>query len=190
MADLFPSTIRPALAQDRWQIQTLLSNFDRETPRSSRRLHYLVLGLLTALMINLVLLLGLRVLWMILSLVGLGGALALLGIIFSKEWQKFWIIEQNGRVIACGKLCCYPTYSMLYNVLVAPEYRSKGIGSALVTQLAQTANKPLYLACYPNKVGFYTRLGFVEIRSGDLSPMLRHELGISTRSDIVPLVLR
>jgi N-acetylglutamate synthase-like GNAT family acetyltransferase len=190
MADSLPSTIRPAIAQDRWQIQTLLGNFDRESPRRSRRLHYVVLALLTALAINLIFLLGLRVLWALLSLVGLGGVFALLSIIFSQEWKKFWIIEHQGRVIACGKLCCYPTYSVLYNVLVSPEYRGKGIGSALVNQLGQTANKPLYLACYPDKIGFYTRLGFVEMRSHDLSPMLRQELGISTRADIVPLVLR
>jgi N-acetylglutamate synthase-like GNAT family acetyltransferase len=190
MADLFPDMIRPAIASDKWQIQKLLSNFDREAPRQSRRLHYLVLGLLTALGINLVYLLGMKILWTILGLVGLGGGFSLLGIIFSQEWKKFWIIEQQGRVVACGKLCVYATYSVLYNVLVSPDYRGKGMGSALVRHLGQEATKPLYLACFPDRIGFYTRLGFAEMGSAELSPMLRHELGISTRPDIVPLVLR
>jgi N-acetylglutamate synthase-like GNAT family acetyltransferase len=190
MSDLFSGIIRPAIASDRWQIQQLLRNFDREATQRSRQLYYVILGLLTALGLNLILLLGLKVLWTILGLVGLGGTFSLLGIIFSKEWKKFWIIEQQGRVVACGKLCTYATYSVLYNVLVSPEYRGKGMGSALINRVGREATRPLYLACFPDKVGFYTRLGFVEMRSSELSPMLRHELGISTRPDIVPLVLR
>jgi N-acetylglutamate synthase-like GNAT family acetyltransferase len=183
-------TIRPAIASDRWHIQRLLSNFDRETPRHSRQLHYLLLFFLTALGINFFFLLGLK---FILGMAA--GAIcvlmvSLLSVVFSREWKKFWVIEQNGHIVACGKLCEYVTYSMLYNILVLPENRHQGLGSALVKHLAGQATKPLYLACYPNRIGFYTRLGFVQMRSSDLSPMLRHELGISTRPEIVPLVLR
>jgi GNAT superfamily N-acetyltransferase len=190
--------IRPAIAQDKWRIQKLLGQFDREAPwhalrgnrQRSRRLRYLVLGFMAALGINLVFLLGLKFLLGILGVASCSFAISLLGLVFSQEWRKFWIIEQKGRIVACGKLCNYATYSMLYNVLVAPECRLRGIGSALVKHLMEPATRPMYLACFPNKVGFYTRLGFVQMRSSDLSPMLRHELGISAQPEIVPLVLR
>jgi GNAT superfamily N-acetyltransferase len=182
-------SIRPAIAHDKWQIQQLLSNFERETPRS-KKLDYFVMGLLLALGINLTLLLGLNFLLGIMSLVGIAGLFFFLSIFYSQEWQKFWIIEQDGRIVACGKLCHYATYSVLYNVLVEPGYRRQGLGSALVQRLGQEATKPLYLACFPDKVGFYTRLGFVQLRSLDLSPMLRYELGLTSRPDSIPLVLR
>jgi N-acetylglutamate synthase-like GNAT family acetyltransferase len=200
MADLgFPDyIIRPAIAQDKWQIQRLLGYFGADdVPRplwylrsSARRLRYLVLFFLTALGINLIFLFGVRVLGVMAGLAILVLLFLLLNVVFSQEWKKFWIVEQKGRVVGCGKLCEYVTYSMVYNVLVLPEYRHQGMGSALVKQLIAHATKPLYLACFPNKIGFYTRLGFVQMRSSDLSPMLRQELGISSRTEIVPLVLR
>jgi N-acetylglutamate synthase-like GNAT family acetyltransferase len=183
-------TIRPAIAADKWQIQRLLSNFDQETPQQSRRLHYLVLFFLTALGINFFFLLGLKFLLGMAAVAICAITLSLLNVVFSQEWRKFWVIEQKGHIVACGKLCEYVTYSMLYNVLVSPEYRHQGLGTALVKHLTEQATKPLYLACFPHRIGFYTRLGFVQMRSSDLSPMLRHELGISTRPETVPLVLR
>ena len=109
---------------------------------------------------------------------------------FSQEWKKSWIIEQEGRIVACGKRCRYGTYSVLYDVMVLPQYRRQGIGSALFQHLSKHASKPLYLACFPDKIGFYTQLGFTLLRSADLSLMLRRELGISTQPDFIPLVLR
>jgi N-acetylglutamate synthase-like GNAT family acetyltransferase len=192
MADLSSPdyTIRPAIAQDKWQIQRLLSYFEADEQPQARWLSYLVLFFLTALGINLIFLMGVRVVVMGAGLVSLILLFSLLNLIFSQEWKKFWVIEQKGRVVACGKLCEYVTYSMMYNVLVLPEYRHQGMGSALVKHLIVHATKPLYLACFPSKIGFYTRLGFVQMRSSDLSPMLRQELGISPRTEIVPLVLR
>jgi hypothetical protein len=79
----FSYIVRPAIAPDKWQIQWLLSNFGREAPWRSRKLHYLVL-----------------------------------------------------------------------------------------------------------EIEFYTQLEATDMRSADLSIMLRHELGISIRPHVVPLVLR
>jgi N-acetylglutamate synthase-like GNAT family acetyltransferase len=192
MADLSASgyTIRPAIAQDKWQIQRLLSYFEPDESPRPRRLHYLVLFFLTALGINFIFLIGVRFLLLVAGIASFTLLFSLLNVVFSQEWKKFWIIEQKGRIVACGKLCEYVTYSVVYNVLVVPECRHQGVGSALVKHLIAQATKPLYLACFANRIGFYTRLGFVQIRSSDLSPMLQHELGISTRTEIVPLVLR
>jgi N-acetylglutamate synthase-like GNAT family acetyltransferase len=179
-------SVRPAIAAERWQIQRLLTYFAWESPRRSRRGYYLVLGFLLAIVISLSFLIGL----MFLLGVGCGIAFSFIKMIFSQEWKKFWIIEQEGRIVACGKLCCYSTYSVLYDVMVLPQYRRQGIGSALVQHLSKHASKPLYLACFPDKIGFYTQLGFMPMGSANLSFVLRHELGISTQPDFVVLVLR
>lgn len=192
MPDLCASgyIIRPAIAPDKWQIQRLLGNFEPETPRRSPQLYYLELAALTALGITLSFLLGIKFLLGIAGWVMCGIIFSFLKTLFSQEWKKFWLIEQKGRIVACGKLCNYDAYSVLHDVLVLPPYRRQGIGSALVRHLVQQTSKPLYLACFPSKIGFYTQLGFTPMRSTDLFPLLRHELGISARPDIVPLVLR
>lgn len=119
-----------------------------------------------------------------------GIAFSFIKMIFSQDWKKFWIIDQEERIVACGKLCGYSTYSVVQDVTVLPQYRRQGIGSALVKHLSKHPSKPLYWACLPDKIGFYTQLGFNPARSADLSFMLRHELAISTQPDLLPLVLR
>ncbi|NJR40158.1 MAG: GNAT family N-acetyltransferase [Leptolyngbyaceae cyanobacterium CSU_1_4] len=195
-------SVRPAIASDRGQIQWLLSNFAWEAPGRSRLskalapaqsptlFHYWGLGFLIAIGISLSSLLGLKFLPAIVGLASCGIAFSFVKIIFSQEWKKFWIIEQEGRIVACGKLCHSDTYSVLYDVIVLSQYRRQGIGSALVKHVIQHASKPLYLACFPDKIGFYTQLGFTPARSSELSFVLRHELGISICPHVVPLVLR
>ncbi|MBW4515146.1 MAG: GNAT family N-acetyltransferase [Timaviella obliquedivisa GSE-PSE-MK23-08B] len=181
---------RPAIASDRWQIQRLLNKFEQEAPWRSRGWHSLTLGFLLVLGISLSFLLGLKFLQGIVGLATCGITFSFIKIVVSQEWKKFWVIEQEGRIVACGKLCRYGTHSVLYDVLVLPQYRRQGMGSALVKHLTQQASKPLYLACCPDKIGFYTQLGFTHTRSSELSFILRYELGISICPDVVPLVLR
>jgi len=137
MSDLSASSyiIRPAIASEKWQIQQLLTNFAWESPRRSRQLHYGVVGCLTALGISFSFLLGLKFLLEVVGLAICGIAFLFLKIIFSQEWKKFWIVEQEGRIVSCGKLWGYGTYSVLYDVLVLPKCRRQGRGSALVKHL-------------------------------------------------------
>ena len=102
MSDLSASSyiIRPAIAPDKWQIYWLLSNFEQEASRRSRQLHYGVVGCLTALGISFSFLLGLKFLLEVVGLAICGIAFLFLKIIFSQEWKKFWIVEQEGRIAA------------------------------------------------------------------------------------------
>ncbi len=186
--------VRPAIARDRWQIHLLLQHFNWEaTPGkswTSSWVKYAGLALLALLGFHGLPRLGMDILVPVMGLLCIGGFTFLLSILFSKEWQKFWVIEQAGQIVACAKLCRYPTYSVLYSVVVSPALRQQGMGSGLVYQVSQAATRPLYLACFPVRLGFYTRLGFVRVRSQDLSPMLQYELGLTSQPDIIPLVLR
>jgi N-acetylglutamate synthase-like GNAT family acetyltransferase len=133
---------------------------------------------------------GPQVLLSLLVVLGLSLLVYWINFVLSEDWNKFWVIEVEGSVVACAKLCRYNTYSVLYNVMVAPEWRRYGLGSALVYHLSQVATKPLYLACYPKRITFYTKLGFVQIRPQDLSPLLRYDLGLTPRVDTVPLMFK
>lgn len=110
----------------------------------------------------------------------------------NQDWARFWVIECNGRVVACAKLCFYNNnykYSVLYSLFVAHPYRHQGIASYLVLFLIQQAHKPLYLACKPELFEFYNRLGFNKITVDDLPPGLQFDLGIP-RFNVIPLVFK
>jgi N-acetylglutamate synthase-like GNAT family acetyltransferase len=77
-------------------------------------------------------------------------------------WSDYWVIENNGSVIACAKLYEGNDSCELYDVFVVPHWRSYGLGTTLVKTLSQEARYPLYLACLPNAIGFYEGLGFVQ----------------------------
>jgi GNAT superfamily N-acetyltransferase len=68
--------------------------------------------------------------------------------------------------------------SSIQSLFVAPAWRRRGLGSALVRRLIQEAPLPLYVDSLPNRVSFYTRLGFVPLRTK------------SSPSTVVPLVYK
>ena len=53
--------------------------------------------------------------------------------------------------------------SSIQSLFVAPAWRRRGLGSALVRRLIQEAPLPLYVDSLPERVSFYTRLGFVPL---------------------------
>lgn len=189
--------LRPAVASDRWSIRRLLHSFEREQPSGTAWVTEAIgcagSGLLLAIgghwgmklgvmAIGTTLTLGLLLLIILVMLVGLS-------LWTLSDWQQFWVIEFQGQLIACAKLCCHRQYSALFNVLVAAHWRSQGVGSYLVGYLAATSPKPLYLACTLNNIEFYARFGFVTISPRQLSWLVRHDLELSDRADVVPLVL-
>jgi GNAT superfamily N-acetyltransferase len=109
-------------------------------------------------------------------------------IIFLTQYR---VIEHRGRIVAYCRLNCRAHDSGLTDVFVSPRYRGQGIGSMMVRQVATEAPKPLYLHSFKNKVGFYTRLGFVPV--GD-RPDSKSQPGTfqlrSSQFTIVRLVLR
>jgi GNAT superfamily N-acetyltransferase len=109
-------------------------------------------------------------------------------IIFLTQYR---VIEHRGRIVAYCRLNCRAHDSGLTDVFVSPRYRGQGIGSMMVRQVAAEAPKPLYLHSFKNKVGFYTRLGFVPVgdRPDSKSQPESFQLS-SSQFTIVRLVLR
>jgi len=190
-------TIRPARSTDRVELYTLLQQFRQEvippTTRTEWTFRVVAGGVFSGLGIHLALTLGFQRLINLLIgpgiVVGLG-ILAATWFTWNDNWQNFWVIEHDGQLVACAKLRCYDTYSLLHDVYVVPEQRTQGIGSHLVAHLGAQAVKPLYLTCLPKLAQFYLRLGFMPVSAKTLSPLIKYDLGLPGRLDVIPLVLR
>ncbi len=106
------------------------------------------------------------------------------------RWQQFWLIECEGKIVACGQLRGFRGAQELGSLVVAKNWRDRGIGSYLTQHLIQQATQALYLECLGEKlVQFYTRLGFVPIAWKDLPPSLKWKFGITQfGAKILPLI--
>ena len=106
------------------------------------------------------------------------------------RWQQFWLIECEGKIVACGQLRGFRGAQELGSLVVAKNWRDRGIGSYLTQHLIQQATQALYLECLGEKlVQFYTRLGFVPIAWKDLPPSLKWKFGITQfGAKLLPLI--
>lgn len=106
------------------------------------------------------------------------------------RWSQFWVIECEGRIVACGQLRCFPGAQELGSLVVAPTWRGRGLGSYLVKYLIQQATQPLYLECLGSKlVQFYLRFGFVPVSWTELPRSLKWKFGVSQlASKILPII--
>jgi amino-acid N-acetyltransferase len=96
------------------------------------------------------------------------------------RWSQFWIIECEGRVVACGQLRSFPEAQELGSLVVAPAWQGRGLGSYLVKHLIQEASQPLYLECLGSRLAeFYRSFGFVPIAWQELPQSLKWKFGFS-----------
>lgn len=96
------------------------------------------------------------------------------------RWQQFWVIECEGKIIACAQLRQFPDAQELGSLVVAKKWRNKGLGTLLIQHLIQRANQPLYLECLGDRLAsFYQRMGFVPISQQDLPQSLQRKFGTS-----------
>lgn len=106
------------------------------------------------------------------------------------RWSQFWVIECEGRLVACGQLRSFPEAQELGSLVIARAWRGRGLGSYLVQHLIQEATQPLYLECLGSKLAqFYTRFGFVPVSWQELPPPLKRKFGLSKLvSTIFPII--
>jgi len=83
------------------------------------------------------------------------------------RWEQFWVIECEGA-------------QELGSLVVAKDWRDRGLGSYLTKYLIQQATEPLYLECLGKRLAsFYTRFGFVEVSVQELPQSLKFKFGLS-----------
>ncbi|MEG4031549.1 MULTISPECIES: GNAT family N-acetyltransferase [unclassified Microcoleus] len=96
------------------------------------------------------------------------------------RWEQFWVIECEGKLAACGQLRNFAGAQELGSLVVAKEWRDRGLGSYLTKYLIQQATEPLYLECLGKRLAsFYTRFGFVEVSLQELPQSLKFKFGLS-----------
>jgi GNAT superfamily N-acetyltransferase len=109
-----------------------------------------------------------------LALSPLLGLLALLSFFYLSQpwvdWADYWVVEQQGEIIACAKLYHNPDSTELYDLCVRSDWRQQGVGTALVQHLIRQTRSPIYLASLPK--------GFRRIDPRCLSPILQTRLSL------------
>ncbi|MGB3693619.1 MAG: GNAT family N-acetyltransferase [Spirulinaceae cyanobacterium] len=89
-------------------------------------------------------------------------------------WQKYWVVEKDSQLVACALLNIYTNSSELAYLFVKPAWRKRKIASSLIMRLIEESPHPLYLACKPKMINFYTQLGFMEISWHNLSQPVKN----------------
>ncbi len=182
--------VRLALPQDRRQIRLLLRDYCHQTnccpnyhqTSRSRTWAYFGLGLALSVVLHGLLLTGSLQL-LCLGLLGLGGLVLIswLRLRLFADWQHYWVMEREQRLIACSRLTCHHTYAVLSDVVVAADWRQLGVGSQLLSGITLPSDRPIYLACRSELVEFYQRFGFQPFCPKALTAYLRRELGLQDR---------
>ena len=102
------------------------------------------------------------------------------------RWEQFWVIEYEGKVVACGQLRSFEQAQELGSIVVAKPWRDQGLGTILSNHLIQEATQPLYLECLGQKLAdFYARLGFVPVSWQELPQSLKFKFGLSQLGKIL-----
>ena len=96
------------------------------------------------------------------------------------NWHQFWVIESDGRLVACGQLRSFSGAQELGSLVVLPAWRGQGLGTYLVEHLIKQATQPLYLECLGQKLArFYDRFGFVPVTWEELPRSLKIKFALS-----------
>jgi N-acetylglutamate synthase-like GNAT family acetyltransferase len=93
---------------------------------------------------------------------------------FGLRWTRFLVAEDQGRIVGIGQVKQHADGSReLASIAVIPEYRHKGVATAVVNALLARESGVLYLTCRRQMEPFYNRFGFVTVVRDEMSPYFR-----------------
>lgn len=88
-------------------------------------------------------------------------------------WPRFIVAEEDGQVLGCAQIRPHPGAPELASLVVRPDQRGRGIGSALIQAMLQSTTEDLVLFCRPQLQGYYERFGFGLIGVREAPPSMR-----------------
>ena len=93
---------------------------------------------------------------------------------FSLRWPRFLIAEDQGRIAGVGQVKQHGDGSReLASIATIPEWRGKGVATAVVNALLARESGVLYLTCRRQMEPFYNRFGFTTVGREEMSPYFR-----------------
>jgi N-acetylglutamate synthase-like GNAT family acetyltransferase len=82
-------------------------------------------------------------------------------------------LDSRQQVIGCGRLKPYPGFCELASIAVKDAWRASGVGRAVVSQLLQSHQGPVYLICEDEVIDFFRRFGFDLVPMSEMMPGLQ-----------------
>jgi len=82
-----------------------------------------------------------------------------------KSWYMISAYD-NGRFVGFGRIICDGVvHALILDIIVHPAYKRKGIGTKILNHLVGRCRnhniRDIQLFCAKNKIGFYTKNGFM-----------------------------
>ncbi|MDT3425021.1 ribosomal protein S18 acetylase RimI-like enzyme [Paenibacillus forsythiae] len=86
---------------------------------------------------------------------------------FEQSYAVTFVYDQ-GRLIGFGRAVSDGvSQAVLYNIVVDPDYHGQGLGRAIIEDLLKAVGHcDVILYTHPDKMSFYTHLGFRRMRTG------------------------
>jgi N-acetylglutamate synthase-like GNAT family acetyltransferase len=107
------------------------------------------------------------------------GCLVAVALDDGRPWERYWVLDQRGLVVGCGRVEDYEIHGELYDLVIDRSLRRQGLGRFLVEELVGKCRRPLYLASLPGAIAFYQRLGFVMVDESELTPLVQSRLSLT-----------
>lgn len=79
------------------------------------------------------------------------------------RWNQFLIAEAEGQLVGIGQLRRYGAVQELGSLVVVPDWRSRGVGRALIQALVTHRTGPLFLECAAHLAPYYETAGFQRV---------------------------
>jgi N-acetylglutamate synthase-like GNAT family acetyltransferase len=91
------------------------------------------------------------------------------------DWRHFIVaVSPEGEMTGCGQVKTHGDGSReLASIAVVPEWRGKGVASAIIERLLAEHPGQIYLTCRSGLGSFYERFGFRVILPDEMPPYFR-----------------
>ena len=91
------------------------------------------------------------------------------------DWRRFLVVvDPADQVIGCGQIKPHQDGSReLASIAVVPEWRHRGVASAVIHQLLSTDTGELFLVCRSSLGPFYEQFGFHAIEQEVMHPYFK-----------------
>jgi len=90
--------------------------------------------------------------------------------------RQFLVAEDGNKIVGCVRIQNIKGYLKLASLVVLPNYRKRGIGRKLISEIINgNSKRPVYLFCNVKNKGFYEKFGFKKIEFENIPEVLKKD---------------